>query len=332
MRLSRRDHALRTAALRTAALAVVVAVLVACGGTGDRSGTGDARRYELPGDRVFPEGVAVDKTNGDFFVSSSEDGTVFRGNVERDEVEVFLPPGRDGRSGATGLKVDPQGRLYVAGRYTGAVFVHDALTGELLDVLRTPAAERTLMNDMTFTSDAVFVTDSFRPVLWRAARTASSVGELEPWLDLRQTPIPTDADFNLNGISASDDGRYLLTVHFATGRLFRIDTRNKEVLEVDLSGDDLRTGDGLLLDGSTLLVVREDPGAVFPVRLSDDLSRGEVEEPFGEQDLDLPTTLAEYEGTVLVVNSQFDRADAPELPFTVTALPVPAGLLPGAGG
>ena len=36
--------------------------------------------------------------------------------------------------------------------------------------------------------------------------------------DLTGTPIPTDASFNLNGIVASDGGRTLLTIHFATGR------------------------------------------------------------------------------------------------------------------
>lgn len=325
MRLRRSGHP-----IRAAALVAVAVLLTACGGAGTT--VSEAKRYELPGDRVFPEGVAVNKANGDFFVSSSEDGTVFRGNVGRDGVEVFLPGGRDGRTGATGLKVDPQGRLWIAGRYTGAVFVHDARSGDLLGVLRTPPARRTLMNDITFAGDAAFVTDSFRPVLWRAARTDRSVGELEPWLDLRSTPIPTDADFNLNGISASDDGRYLLTVHFASGRLFRIDTRSKKVLEVDLGGQTLRTGDGLLLDGTTLLAVREQPGAVFPVRLSDDLSRGTVGEPFGQDDLDLPTTLAEHRGEILVVNSQFDRTDSPELPFTVTRLPLPDNARPGPPG
>lgn len=306
--------------IRAAALTAGAALLAACGAGTTGS---DGKRYELPGDRVFPEGVAVDKSNGDFFVGSSEDGTVFRGNVASDDVQVFLPGGSDGRTGATGLKIDPQGRLWIAGRYTGSVFVHDAATGKLVSVLRTPPAQRTLMNDLTFTRDAAYVTDSYRPVLWRAARTDRSVGQLEPWLDLRQTPIPTDADFNLNGVSASDDGRYLLTVHFASGRLFRIDTSTKQVVEVDLGGRTLRTGDGLLLDGTLLLAVLEQPGEVVPVRLTDDLTRGTVGEPFGKDDLHLPTTLAEHEGKVLVVNSQLDRTDSPELPFTITALPLP---------
>lgn len=38
-------------------------------------------RFVLPGDAVFPEGVAYQPSTGDFFVSSTSDGTIFRGNV-----------------------------------------------------------------------------------------------------------------------------------------------------------------------------------------------------------------------------------------------------------
>lgn len=77
-----------------------------------------------------------------------------------------------------------------------------------------------------------------------------------------QTIIPTNAEtgFGLNGLSASDDGSVLLTVHFDTGRLFRIDIADQEVTEVDVGRD--------------LLVVREEPGGVYPVRLNADLTAG----------------------------------------------------------
>jgi Cu-Zn family superoxide dismutase len=37
--------------------------------------------YELPGDEVFPEGTGVNKANGDFFVGSTTDGTIYRGTL-----------------------------------------------------------------------------------------------------------------------------------------------------------------------------------------------------------------------------------------------------------
>ncbi len=302
-----------------------IAVLAVAIGCSSADGGETTRTYDLPGETVFPEGIGIDATSGDFYVGSTSDGTVYRGNVDSDDVEVFLPGGQDGRDAVTGVKVDDQGRLWLAGRDTGRAFVYDAGSGELIRALSTPASERALINDLTFTPDAAFVTDSFRPVIWRVARSPQGVGPMRPWLDLRDTLIPTDTNFGLNGIAASDDGRTLLSVHFDTGQLFHIDVASKEVTEVDLGGETLATGDGMLLADTTLLVVREDPGAVYPVQLSADLSSGEVGEPFGDDFL-LPTTLAQHQGQVLVVNSQLNDTGSPDLPFTVSNVPLPDGV------
>jgi Cu-Zn family superoxide dismutase len=227
------------------------------------------------------------------------------------------------------VTVDARGRLFVAGRDTSRAFVYDATTGRLLRALRAPGAGRTLVNDVAVTPRAAYFTDSYRPVLYRTRLAGAQIGDLEPWLDLTATPIPTDAAFNLNGIAASRDGRHLVTIHFDTGRLFRIDTRTRAVHEVRLSGERLRTGDGLLLAGLTLLVVREEPGDIVPVHLSQDLRSGRVGTPFGRERLAFPTTVALRGDRLLVVNSQLDRApDRARPPFTVAAIRPPGGLLP----
>src|SRR4051794_5625914 len=70
-------------------------------------------QYTLPGDKVFPEGIAYDRETRSFYVGSSADGTIFRGTLTNPVAQVFSPAGSDGRTGATGMKVDPKGRLYV---------------------------------------------------------------------------------------------------------------------------------------------------------------------------------------------------------------------------
>src|SRR5205823_14881235 len=75
--------------------------------------------YVIPGDNVFPEGIAYQPTTGNFFVSSTTDGTIFRGNVRDSQAEPFLPGGDDGRTSATGMKVDDHGRLFISGAATG---------------------------------------------------------------------------------------------------------------------------------------------------------------------------------------------------------------------
>ena len=321
--------------MRRTATALIIAGLTGCGGNAAPEPRTQASRYALPGDRVFPEGIAVHKETGDLFVGSTTDGTIYRTNVRGGRAEVFLPGGRDGRTSATGLKVDRRGRLWVAGRFTERAFVYDIRSRRLVARLRAPAVEpsfspreeSSLVNDLTFAGDATFLTDSFRPVVYRVRSTGGDVGDMEPWLRLQDTPARYRRGFNLNGISASDDGSFLIAAATDSGKLFRIDVATRRVEEVDLGGATIRTADGLLLDGRTLLVVREAPGEVVPVRLSADGRRGEVRPGFGRAQLAFPTTLAERDGRVFVVNSQFDRADAPRLPFTVSGLPLPPGTI-----
>jgi Cu-Zn family superoxide dismutase len=282
------------------------------------------RTFALPGGRVFPEGVAYDPASGDFFVGSTQDGAVYRGNV-RDgprEMEIFLEGGEDGRSGVTGMKVDERGRLWIAGRTTGRVFVYDVASGNLIRAFETPRTAATLINDVTVTGDAAYFTDSFRPTLFRVPLASGSVGEIEPWLDFGGTPVRYRGGFNLNGIAATADGRYLITVQFNTGKLYRIDTETREITEVDLGGERLGTGDGLLLDGWTLYVVRESPAQIVPVELSEDFASGQVGETFSDPSLRFPTTIAKYDDRLLVVNSQLNTG-RPRLPFTVSSVPIP---------
>src|SRR5215213_2876530 len=86
-------------------------------------------RYTLPGNAVFPEGIAYQPSSGAYFVSSNTDGTIYRGTLREPAATVFLPPGGDGRTTAIGLKVDNRGRLFVSGAATGQMFVYDATTG-----------------------------------------------------------------------------------------------------------------------------------------------------------------------------------------------------------
>jgi sugar lactone lactonase YvrE len=339
------DPASIVAAFKTIMSGVMVLALAlaagSCGGTGeggggDNGGKGrsqttqevsNAERYVLPGEQVFPEGVAYQSDTGDFYVGSTTDGTVFRGNVEGGpkEAEVFVEPESHGRTTAIGMEVDKEGRLFIAGGDTGRIFVYDTESADLVRRLDTPDAESTFLNDVAVTPDGdVYLTDSMRPVLFRVTSTADGVSEAEPWLNFEGTPAEYEEGFNLNGIDATDDGRYLVAVQSNTGELFRIDTESKEVVEINLGGETLTNGDGLLLDGRTVYVVRNEQELIVPVELSGEYISGEVGEPFTDPSFAFPTTLAKTDGRLLVVNSQFDKQEGePELPFTVSSVEVP---------
>ena len=293
--------------------------------------------YPLPGDEVYPEGVAYQPATGEFFAGSTTDGTIFRGNVAtpQAEAEVFSEPGDDGRETAIGMKVDAEGRLFVAGGDTGKMFVYDTATGQLIASFDNEA-EMTFVNDVTLTPDgSAYFTDSMNPELYRLVPDDAGGYTMETFVNFEGTPAEYEEGFNLNGIAATADGRYLITVNSGTGQLFRIDTTSKEVVEIEIGDADLTNGDGLLLDGQTLYVLRNQNELIVPVQLGADYSSGEAGEGFTDESLMYPTTAAFQDGRLLTVNSQFDVRDEggdPELPFNLTSIEIPEEALPDSGG
>lgn len=238
------------------------------------------------------------------------------------------------------MKTDGAGRLYVAGGDTGQMFVYDTATGALIESFDN-GQEATFVNDVTLTPDgSAFFTDSMNPELYRVFPDGAGGYEMETYLNFEGTPIQYGEGFNLNGIQSSADGRYLVTVKSATGELFRIDTTTKEVNLVDTGGADLTNGDGLLLDGQTLYVVRNQQELIVPVELSADFSSGTAGEPFTDESFMYPTTIAQNGTNLLAVNSQFDARETgnpPELPFNVSSVHIPeetasASDIPQTGG
>jgi Cu-Zn family superoxide dismutase len=132
--------------------------------------------------------------------------------------------------------------------------------------------------------------------------------------------------FNVNGIAASADGRYLLLAKSNSGELYRVRVADGAVQRVDLGGETV-SGDGLVLTGSTLYAVErvEDLGRVVEIEMASDLLTGSVVHRVTDPGFDDPTTAALARGRLLVVNSQFGERTAGETPdpFTVSSIPAP---------
>ena len=322
----------------------------------------ETRVFELPGDEVYPEGVAYDPVTNMFYTGSTTDGTIFRGDLATGDVEVFSEGGADGRTLAVGMKVDTGGRLFVAGGSTGMVHVYDTATGGLVGMFGNGLGEEeTFLNDIAVSrfGDA-FITDSRNPVIWvipgttfaepeadpAASPVASPVatpvgtpapleGDLETFLELEGTAIQYQDGTNLNGIVATEGGNYLVTVQTNTGQLFRIDIASGAIDEINLGGGNVQNGDGLALDRDQHYVVQTRDGVVTRVDLTFNLLDGEVTDSISDPTFAFPTTIALVQGTdtALVVNSQFDARESgePDLPFTVSHIVLPP-VLPGGGG
>ena len=278
------------------------------------------------------EGVASDSHSDSFFVGATGDGTIYRGTLDHSTLEVFVP-GSKGAS-AVGMKA-AHGRLYVAGGVTGTLTVLDTRSGATLAKFDT--GPDGFVNDLVVTEHGdVFLTDSFRPVLWHVTAEEVEDGAGAPEAIPVAPEIPYTADaFNLNGIVSLHDDRELVVVNTADGNLYRIelgggrgdddddhrddddhgDGGERRITRIDV--EPLLGGDGLLVDGGHLLVVQGGLNALAFVHLHDHERRGEVEELRTDPSLRGPSTVARLHDRYLIVNADFATSATP---FTVSGL------------
>lgn len=298
--------------------------LLAPTATASQRGAAFPEEYILPGDAVYPEGIAYQPSTQNFFVSSTTDGTIFRGHLKQEMTEVFLPGGEDGRTTAIGLAVDKRGRLFIAGGATGKAFVYDTASGALLGAFDNDL-DATFVNDVAVARDgSAYLTDSVAPYIYKISTQPDGSLSFDVWLDLTGTPIVYQQGFNLNGIVVSANDRYLVVVQSNTGKLFRIEIATRQVYEIDLGGATLTSGDGLVLLGHRLYVVRNSLGEIAVVQLAGAFVSGTVIDTITDPSFAFPTTAARALNRLLVVNSQFDKRSTgdPDLPFTVSSVPL----------
>ncbi|MDA8323925.1 MAG: hypothetical protein M0030_29525 [Actinomycetota bacterium] len=285
------------------------------------------RRYVLPGQQVFPEGI-TEGPGSTFYVGSLGDGTIFRGDTATGAVQVFLGPDGDGRRSVAGLDVDSHGRLIACDFDGGQVFGYDLASRQVAARRALPAGS--MPNDVVVVGDTAYVTDSGSPVIWRLPAGPDGIGEPELAIDLSRFGAG-DAAY-LNGIVAHPGEPLLLAAAQGEGVLWRIDLADDAASPVDLAGYEF-AADGMLADGDVLYGVTnrgetvED--AVFMIsaaRLAPDWRSGVILGELTEQAWDFPTTIAKVGGELLVVSSQLGRkgtATQPILPFEIIGMDFP---------
>ena len=290
-----------------------IAMLLAVGMTA----TASARQYPetipLP-NGWQPEGIATGFGN-QFFAGSRSTGGIFKGNLKTGVGDVLVP----GFGGAaTGMKVDRRNRLFVSGAGTGTARVYNAGTGKLLREYTLTGAP-TFVNDVTLTRRAAYFTDSQKQQLYvlkfrRHGRLPREAQTLPLTGDLMYDDDPST--FELNGIAAVDRKR-LVTVQSGTGKLFLVNARTGDTREIDLGGDTVMNGDGLLLLGRRLYVVQNRDNKIAVVHLKKNFRRGEVKRHLTDDDFDVPTTVAWKGGFLWAVNARFSVAPSPTTTYDV---------------
>jgi sugar lactone lactonase YvrE len=290
----------------------------------------EVSHHVLPDGFTYPEGIALESNGNAFYTASAENGAVIRVELASGRSRVVVPEGvlmkQDSPfPGLLGLKLDTANRLWIAGGRTDAMVVVDARSGDVIRRFQSPRAGG-LINDVVVTRDAAYFTDSFNPVLWRVPIKGTAIGELEPWLDLNDSPIRYAKGVNLNGIALTPDDKQLIVVQMDQGLLYRIDIASKHISPIDAGGAALSGGDGLVLDGNMLYVVRQTKGEVVALELSSDGNSAKAHSTFSDPALKYPATAVRAGDRLLVVNTQFDRHDGNKasVPFDVVGIPLGA--------
>jgi sugar lactone lactonase YvrE len=266
-------------------------------------------------DGFQPEGIA--SGNGTtFYVGSIPTGAVYRGDLRTGEGDELVHA-QIGRS-AIGLKYDERtGLLFVAGGPTGFAYIYNGQTGANFAEIQLTTLS-SFINDVVITRDAAYFTNSFQPELYRVP-LANNGEPLQPseTIPLSGDYVFTSGAFNANGIAATPDGKTLIIVNSVNGALYNVDPSTGSATLIDLGGEAVPAGDGILLQGKTLYVVQNQLNQIAVVQLSPDLTSGTIVDTITSANFRVPTTIARFGSSLYAVNARFGTPPMPDTEYEV---------------
>ncbi|MFF0345097.1 superoxide dismutase [Kribbella sp. NPDC004875] len=263
-----------------------------------------------------PEGIAISGSTAYF--GSLVDGDVYAAGLRTGRGKIISQgPGTP----SVGLKADNHRRLWIAGGPSGTARVVDIRTGKILKSYTLTRSTSTFINDVVLGHNSAWFTDSSRAAVYQVP-----IGRHGKLLDKVRT-IPLRGDFkevpnafNANGITLTPDGRGLIIVQSATGFLFRVNPRTGFTTRVDLGKTVMTNGDGLLLLGRTLYVVRNS-NQIGVLSLNRTGTRGHLVKTIKDRTFDVPTTVAPFGPRLYLPNARFNTVTpTPTTPYWVTAV------------
>lgn len=259
-----------------------------------------------------PEGIAISGVTAYF--GSRVDGSIYAADLRTGKGAVLAKgPGTP----SLGMKVDAHKRLWVAGGTGGDARVYDTRTGALLAKFQLATTD-TFVNDVVLTGRSAWFTDSRKAVLYQVPLNLKPHRTLQLTGDITITP----GAVNLNGIVTSPDGA-LLAVQSNVGKLLRIDPRSGKTVNVNLNGQTLTNGDGLLREGRQLYVVQNRLNKLARYTLSRDGASATLAAELQDKRFDVPTTVAAFGKRLYLPNARFTTPPTPETTYNVVAVERP---------
>ncbi|MDH3425072.1 MAG: superoxide dismutase [Acidimicrobiia bacterium] len=261
-----------------------------------------------------PEGIAVGSGHT-FFAGSLADGSIVSGDLRTGESHELVA-GEEGRI-AVGMSFDARsGYLFVAGGLNGVGRVYDTGSGSLIAEYPMASGGQfgDFINDVIVTRTAAYFTNSFAPELHRVplgpagdliSATAEPIALTGDW-----EQVPGPFVFNANGIEATPNGTTLFVVNSTRAAVYAVDPATGVATQLDLGGEEMPAGDGLVLVGKTLYVVQNQLNQIGVVSLDPDSTAGLVGNPITSPHFVVPTTAAAFGSSLYAINAKFGTPPA----------------------
>jgi sugar lactone lactonase YvrE len=271
-----------------------------------------------------PEGITAGRGHT-AYTGSLNGGAIFEINLRSGEVTMLAEPAN---RTSVGMSFDQRsGYLFVAGGGFGQAYVFDTQTGELVQTYQLTGSAATFINDAVVTRQAVYFTDSFQQQYYRLP--LGKHGALPGLAEVETIPLGGDfvfvpGTFNANGIEATPNGKQLIIV--SQGSLYRLEPETGIASLIDLGGDSVSNGDGLVLSGKRLFVVQNFLNRIAVVELDSKLASGEITGHLTSPYFRIPTTAARFGNALYAVNARFDEipggAAMPDDTFEAVRVPI----------
>lgn len=268
--------------------------------------------YVLGEKDLIPEGIAYDKQTQTIYLSSVNKRKIVSINKDG-EVKDFIKSGQDDILAVLGMEVDPERRhLWVCSEWENqrkilpdsllytSVYKYNIETGKLIKKYTLKDSVPRLLNDIAISSNGtVYITES----------NLSKVYVIKPEKDSLELFINSNHNYYANGITISDDDKYLYFSHFFGGTL--VVNLQKNTISKLKYPENISTGrvDGLAYYKNSLIMHQDEICRYYLNENGDSIIRKEIIERNNPL-FDIPTT-GEIVGNkyFYIANSQLGKFD-----------------------
>src|SRR5215467_14327852 len=209
--------------------------------------------FTVPAEDLFPEGLAVDTSNGLFYMGSMHRNKIVKFTLTGGVADFVKEDAHD-LSPIGGVHVDPMDHTVWASTDAGVKqrpeLLHFDERGKLLERYRSPGEMPYDLNDLVLRGEReIFTTDTEGHHVYRFDRIAHTFANMNLW-----RPV-----FYPNGITLSGDGNLLFVADMLG--VIRVDLRTNESADVDPGAHNTLSGiDGLYWYKGELLGVQYGTG------------------------------------------------------------------------